>query len=577
MRLGRNPNRATSTGSGGLPAPGGSRLLGATLDTPAFPLPPDAAPVTRSRRAGWAAASVLVATVALTVLAFPPFRVPEAAYALLFPAIFWAYHRPAWRLYLGTMFAAQALAWTVLLGWLHHVTWLGLLLLGPFIGAWVGVWFVAARWVMPRLPGQTAPVRLLAVLGLAGGWVVVEWTRSWLLGGFPWLPLSASQWERVSILQVAPYTGAYGISFVLVMMNLGFAAYAHRLFRERATGINKRSQEFFLALFLLLTCVSLHVTEAFNRRGQAVPVGRIAIVQPKIAQEIKWDPQRAPAILEVLRGVTLEAAASRPDLILWPEAVTPLAVRGDETVRTWVEGLVREARAPLVLGSIAIEQPGQPGESWRNGAFLVTPTEGVAPNYYVKRRLVPFGEYVPLRPLIGWIGKFVPIGGDFEPGETSSPLLTPVGGSALAAGPLICYEDIFPGLARGSVLGGSDLLVVLTNNGWFGEGGAAEQHAAHAVLRAVETRRPVLRCGNAGWSGWIDEFGVIRARLTDEAGSLYFRGFRTLEVTRDPRWIGRATPYVAWGDWFVLFSGALAAGAVLLLRTAPRPPPAGGG
>jgi apolipoprotein N-acyltransferase len=195
----------------------------------------------------------------------------------------------------------------------------------------------------------------------------------------------------------------------------------------------------------------------------------------------------------------------------------------------------------------------------------------------VKRRLVPFGEYVPLRPLIGWIGKFVPIGGDFEPGETSSPLLTPVGGSALAAGPLICYEDIFPGLARGSVLGGSDLLVVLTNNGWFGEGGAAEQHAAHAVLRAVETRRPVLRCGNAGWSGWIDEFGVIRARLTDEAGSLYFRGFRTLEVTRDPRWIGRATPYVAWGDWFVLFSGALAAGAVLLLRTAPRPPPAGGG
>jgi apolipoprotein N-acyltransferase len=233
------------------------------------------------------------------------------------------------------------------------------------------------------------------VLGLAGGWVVVEWTRSWLLGGFPWLPLSASQWERVSILQVAPYTGAYGISFVLVMMNLGFAAYAHRLFRERATGINKRSQEFFLALFLLLTCVSLHVTEAFNRRGQAVPVGRIAIVQPKIAQEIKWDPQRAPAILEVLRGVTLEAAASRPDLILWPEAVTPLAVRGDETVRTWVEGLVREARAPLVLGSIAIEQPGQPGESWRNGAFLVTPTEGVAPNYYVKRRLVPFGEYVP--------------------------------------------------------------------------------------------------------------------------------------------------------------------------------------
>jgi len=237
--------------SGGLPAPRGCRLLETTLDSPALSVLPDATPASRSRGTWLAAAAVLVSTVILTVVAFPPFRVPEAAYALLFPAIFWAYHRPAWRLYVGTMFATQAIAWTVLLGWLHHVTWLGLLLLGPFIGAWIGVWFLAVRWVMPRLPGQTAPVRLLAVLGLAGAWVVVEWTRTWLLGGFPWLPLSASQWERVSILQVAPYTGAYGISFVLVMMNLSFAAYAHRLFRERATGLNKRSQEFFLALFLL--------------------------------------------------------------------------------------------------------------------------------------------------------------------------------------------------------------------------------------------------------------------------------------------------------------------------------------
>ena len=183
-----------------------------------------------------AAAVVFVLTVVLAVGAFPPFKAPELAYAMLTPGIFWAYTRPRWKFFLGTMFAAQAVAWTILLGWLHNVTWLGLLLLGPFVGAWVGTWYLAAWWVLPRIVGKPTPTRLLAVLGLAGAWIVIEWTRTWLLGGFPWLPLSASQWERATILQIAAFTGAYGVSFVLVMMNLGFAAYAHRLFREARRG-----------------------------------------------------------------------------------------------------------------------------------------------------------------------------------------------------------------------------------------------------------------------------------------------------------------------------------------------------
>jgi apolipoprotein N-acyltransferase len=115
---------------------------------------------------------------------------------------------------------------------------------------------------------------------------------------------------------------------------------------------------------------------------------------------------------------------------------------------------------------------------------------------------------------------------------------------------------------------------VVTNNGWFGRGGAAYQHAAHSVLRAVETRRPVLRCGNAGWSGWIDEFGSVRATLTDEQGSIYFRGPKTVNVTRDSRWIGRKSFYVEHGDWFVLVCAALALGGAALLAPAKPSPPA---
>ena len=513
------------------------------------------------------AAVVFVATVVLTVLAFPPFRFPEAAYAMLLPGILWAYTRPGFRLYASTMLAAQAVAWTILLSWLHHVTWFGWLLLGPFIGVWVGVWYLAVWWMMPRIVGRPIPPRLLAVLGLAGAWVVVEWSRSWLLGGFPWLPLSASQWERTSILQIAAYTGAGGVSFVLVMMNLGFAAYAHRLFRERAAGINKRSQEFFLALFLLMVCVCVHFQESFNRRGHVVPFMRVALVQPKIPQEVKWDPARAPGIMEVLTSTTLEAAAAQPDVMIWPEAVTPLAVRGDESAKAFVEALVRRAGRPLLLGSIAVEARGSAEESWFNGAFLATPAEGVAASYYAKRKLVPFGEYVPFRPLLGWLEKVVPVGGDFLPGDSATPILAPVRGEPVAFGPLICYEDTYPELARLSVLSGAGVLVVLTNNGWFGEGGAAEQHAAHSVLRAVETRRPVLRCGNAGWSGWIDEFGVVRTVLSDPERGIFFRGSRTIELSRDARWIDRTSFYVEHGNWFVALAALLALAGWWIIRS----------
>ena len=100
----------------------------------------------------------------------------------------------------------------------------------------------------------------------------------------------------------------------------------------------------------------------------------------------------------------------------------------------------------------------------------------------------------------------------------------------------------------------------MTNNGWFGEGGAAYQHAAHSALRAVETRRPVIRVGNGGWSGWFDEFGHVRAVLTNSEGSVYFRGARNVVVSRDARWVGRNSYYTEHGDWFV----ALCAGFVVL-------------
>lgn len=561
------------------------------------PLPPDFPDYDNPPTPFWEAHGVWLLPIAvglltalLTVVSFPPFEVPEAAYVLAVPGVLWAFRRPAWRLYAGTMLGSQVLAWGVMLYWLHHATWAGYLLLFPVIGLWVGSWFLLVRWAMPRILGLPHLNRLFAVAGLAAAWVLIEWSRTWVLSGFPWLPLAASQWQRSAMLQVAAFTGAGGVSFVLVLMNLGFAAYGHRLFFEKELkGLRKRSQELMLGLFCCLVCMCVFLIEAFNRNHFIVPLGRFGLVQPNVPQDLKWDPTQGPAIVETLQQATASAARRYPDAILWPEAVTPWVIVGghDRSVRDFVEHTAATNETTLLLGSIGVEANPADGADprWINGSFKVDPRNGLSADYYVKRHLVPFGEYVPLRPLLGWLEKVVPIGGDFASGEYAGTIpLTTRSGQVLAS-PLICYEDVFPDLARASVRAGGDLLIVQTNNGWFGEGGAAEQHAAHSVLRAVETRRPVIRVGNAGWSGWIDEFGATAAvlqrvaRVTPEGtrrwvvstkpteeGSIYFKGSGVIDVTRDSRWIGRESFYVEHGDWFLLACVLLAGTGWFLVR-----------
>lgn len=507
------------------------------------------------------AVGVFMVTALLTVLSFPPHQTPELAYAFAAPAIFWAYLRPSFKLYAGTMLAAQSVAWLILLGWLHNVTWGGLILLGPLVGVWVGVWYLAVWWAIPRIHAHAPMMRVVGMLGLAGLWVVIEWSRTWLLSGFPWLPLSASQWERSILLQLASYTGAYGISFVLIFFNLGFAAYGFRLIREKHTGLKRRSAEFMAALLVLMFSTFPLLPEVFSQHRE--PWLRLSLVQPYVPQSVKWDPAMGKGIINTLETLTIKTARRQPDIILWPEAVTPWAVKGNDDMRAFVESLSARSKRPIVLGSIGIENHGQSTEEWYNAVFAVTPHEGVFTGYYAKRHLVPYGEYVPLRPILGGVlEKFVEVGGDFHVGKDSHPLVIPWSGGTVVVGPLICYEDIYPQLARRSVLTGAELLTVHSNTVWFGQGGATYQHVAHSVLRAVETRRPVVRVGNGGWSGWIDEFGNVRDTVTDENGNIFFRGEELVEVSRDTRWIGFTSFYVKHGDWFVL----LCAGFVLLAR-----------
>ncbi|MDR1009711.1 MAG: apolipoprotein N-acyltransferase [Opitutaceae bacterium] len=509
--------------------------------------------------AWWMApAAVFALTVALTVFSFPPSKAMAFAYVFAAPACYWALTKPRFKTYALVMLAAQAVAWTIILAWLHHVTWGGLLLLGPFTGAWIGVWHLAVWRALRDFVGRPFLVRVAIMLGLAALWVLIEWTRTWLLSGFPWLPLGASQWRNIAVLQIASFTGQGGISFMLIVFNFAFAAYMHRLFRERQSGMRRRSPEFSVALLVLLFAVVPFLADVWvHKRPENVEsYGRFGLVQPDIPQSVKWSRENSDLSFDTLASLSIISSQMAADIIIWPEAAPPYAVHGwpdSDKLRAWLDEVATKAKAPILTGIVTED------DAFYNAACVVDPTRGgVQPGVYKKRHLVPFGEYVPLRPLLGWLEKVSDVSsGDTKAGTSAQPLFVRSGGKLFVAGMLICYEDIFPELARANARMGADVHVVVTNNGWFGEGGAAYQHAAHSVLRAVETRRPVIRCGNSGWSGWIDEYGVIRGEMTNRDGTIYFRGTDTFAVTRDKRWTSQQSFYVEHGDWFMGVCGVL--------------------
>ncbi|MEZ5276653.1 MAG: apolipoprotein N-acyltransferase [Opitutaceae bacterium] len=515
------------------------------------------------------AVGVAVATVVLVVASFPPGRFPEAAYVFAVPGLLWARRRPAWPIYLGALFAGLYIGWFVLLWWLRHVTWFGLFGLTGVVAIYPLGWFAAARWALPRMQQADAAARLIGALGLAGLWVALEALRMHLFTGFPWLPLAASQWERPILLQSAAWAGAWSVSFILIFFNLALAAYLVRLVNFVRRRESRFCPEFYLALaFVFAGSFGLYRAAVGQERE---PLMRAGVTQPYIPQVIKWDPSEARGILDTIYRTTMNLKPLEADVMFWPEAVTPLAVVGNASMTGWVEMVSSDLGAPVIFGGIAFERPSPAGggEIWHNAVFLVRPETGLAPDYYAKRHLVPFGEYIPFRRFFPWMEKFVPIGGDFIPGTDSGLISVNLPGRTLTIGPLVCYEDVYPSLARETTRDGAALLFVATNNAWYGEGAAAYQHAAHSVLRAVENRRPLLRSGNGGWSGWIDEYGLIRNVLLNDKGSVYFRGGTVFEIDRDRRWVGRLSFYTRHGDWFVLVSLVLALIAALQLRGLP--------
>ena len=508
-------------------------------------------------------ALIVLLTGGFWIASMPPFNLGELGYVLFVPLLMWVYTKPSWRAVRWVAGLSSLFAWVFILIWLRHVTYIGTGLLAGCLSLYFILWLSYVHWVLPRLLHQSLLLRLLGFLGIAGTWVVCEWLRSILIYGMPMGPLALTQWQKPVLLQIAAWTGAYGVSFFLIFFNCCMAQTFYNLSasdKKRSIFLRWFKADFYCAIVALISLIFLYLNCLPKSWSDQEEGFSFVLVQPNLPPLLEWDDDYNSLRLAQLEQEVLRAQLMEFDILMLPEAVTPEAIKGDFETLFFYQSLVENRGRPILTGNLAYYSE---GNRWYNGIFLMEPETGLNPIYYAKRRLVPFGEYTP-NPFKGFVEAFGATQGYYYPGTFDGVIPIVLREKQYAFGALVCYEDMFPTLARDTVRAGAEILYVATNNAWYGEEGGAYFHAAHSVLRAVENRRPVIRCGNAGWSGWIDPYGSVRDVLTNEANSIYFRGSGSFSLTIDKQWQSYTSVYTRYGDWFVWLSAIFAMFASLI-------------
>ncbi len=383
-------------------------------------------------------------------------------------------------------------------------------------------------WLLARWVASVGPEGLLLA---PVAWVATEILRVNTFFSFPWCLLGYSQADNVAIVQIARFGAVYAVSFLVVLASSVLAYVAV----ERSRVRRRRA-----ALGLALTLAVIAGDGLWRSRTTLPETGRIRVglVQASIPQHEKWDEALAFSNLRRHVELTEQAAAEGARLIVWPESAVPFYYDETPGIAEALDELASRLRVGLLFGNDDRE-PGETGRSFV-GAKLIDP-DGTMLLRYHKIRLVPFGEYVPLRPLLTLGGrvaaKVVQQVADFSPGDSYA--IGGIGGHQLST--TICYEAIFADLGREFAARGSELFVNITNDAWYGRTSAPYQHFAMARLRAVENGRYLVRAANTGVTAVVDPFGRVVART-----QLFERGV----LVRDVPFVTELTFYTRQGDIF---------------------------
>jgi apolipoprotein N-acyltransferase len=463
----------------------------------------------------------------LVFAAFPPFNQSELAFIALIPFV--------WALRLAPenkgrlAYTAGLWQWMPGLWFLSPVTIPGALSLAAYCGLyWIPVGWIWGRFLKSWRADRPF-IALRFVLGGSAWWCVCESLRGWLLTGFPWNYLGASQWENYSLIQLASLTGVPGLSFLLVSLNLGISLSVMGLFESMGKRQARRMHpELYLPILLLVLGFSWggrELRRLYHQPGQTI---RIGVIQP--LAENKWSPELARENFRVLWQLSDAALSLQPDLLLWPETAVPEELRYSETASEMVKNLVKSG-TPLLLGSLDFETKNDGDHVERiyyNSSFLIG-TAGDIIGEYRKKHLVMFGEYMPFGNLFPFLRSLTPMPEDVTPGKAPGVMTLP--GNGIKIGMLICFEDLMPELARTLVAEGADLFVNQSNDAWFDPLWGSQGHLANAVFRSVEQRRPMVRGTNSGVSAWIDSRGVVMDVIEDPlSGKRQIRGFKVFDI-----------------------------------------------
>lgn len=405
----------------------------------------------------------------------------------------------------GIIFYSLQLYWIVSvlttfggLPWIVSV--LSLFLLVFYMSIYLGMF----SFCFYRLNSKGFTYLLLA--GVPAMWVGLDWVRSWFMSGFPWMDFGYGLWSVPEALQPADLLGHHVLTFMIVLVNLVVYIIVSRRFN-----LLQRVASAALVVLLLVSgwlYSQSRWAEMLNLIDEAA-VAEIGIVQGNIEQAKKWSPEEQRKTVDSYLELSSTLIGNKkPDLIVWPETALPFYPQGNELL--WpIKAFLKRSGVTLLTGA-----PWYEVVDWEkrlftlyNGSFMLAGS-GEMGGYYFKSHLVPYGEYVPLKKYMPFLAPLVEAAGDFTPGIVGPPLET----GQIKAGVLICYESIFPDIGRRWVENGVNVLVNLTNDAWYGKSSAPYQSWAMTVLRAVETRRSLVRSANTGISGVIDPLGRVQSK-----------------------------------------------------------------
>ena len=523
---------------------------------------------------------------------FAPFNLTWFCWIALIPLIAAVWfsgtesRRPWLRNLLLGYVAGLTFFWTVF-SWLTTVTVLGWFVLQFYMAIYLAIWAwfcglvrprrkinraTASKWdqMLAQARRSAAPLQppwtsstnnLRLALLLAAAWTALEWLRGWIFSGFGWNGLGVALHDTWPLIQIAEFTGVAGLSFLVAFTNVIILTTAYRLILEARTRMMRPHFDFTVTMAVIVGVLVFGV-RATQISPPAKPL-RVAAVQSNVPQTQKFDPQFTRKIFDQFRRLSEIALRSNPppELLVWPESSMPGPVLTDPESYNFVMDLAASAETDILLGTIDEEQ----GDVY-NAAMLVS-DGGERVQMYRKVHLVPFGEYVPGRHTVPLLARIVgdQVPGDFKAG-TEHTVFT-LTNREIRVSPLICFEDTIGELTRQFVLPtesspGANLLVDVTNDGWFQHSAGSHQHLANAIFRCVETRRPMIRAANTGVTCFVNQFGRVTQELQDGKGSTFAEGVLTGEVMVPTEY--ELTFYSSHGELFAKACLAIALIAIVL-------------